>query len=102
MNDLVANMHISKDLETALLSFFMAEMFCNYSRLHAEILLRKKDISEAVMACLRDRDLTALQKKDALRLVPFLIGDRESIQMFLSVRIEDYLVDFLRTQKSND
>jgi hypothetical protein len=63
LNDLIANMYVQKDVETALISFHLANMFSNFSQMHSEILLRKRDITDAIMQCLRDRDLTPAQKK---------------------------------------
>ena len=80
----------------------MAKMFSKSAIMHQEILVRKADISETVMTCIRDRDLTPLQKKDALRLIPYLAMDQEAIDMFIRVRIEDYLVEFLQSSRTND
>lgn len=48
------------------------------------------------MTCLRSKVIIPLQKKEALQLIPFLVGEPDSISMFVKFRIEDYLLDFLK------
>jgi hypothetical protein len=63
---LIDRMQVSKDLETARLSFHMAKLFCKQSRLHEQVLIGKQDIMLAIMQCIRDRDLKAVEKREAL------------------------------------
>lgn len=53
-NDLVSNMNIYKDLQTAQFSFHIAKIFSKYQRMQAELMKRKRDIIELLMDCLRD------------------------------------------------
>ncbi len=75
-------MYVDKDKETARLSFHMAKLFSNFAAMHEELLMRKMEIADAIMMCLRDRDIPPLEKKEALQMVPFLIGSRAAIDMF--------------------
>ena len=50
--------------------------------MHSEILISKNEIAMAIMTCLRDRELPSIQKREALQLIPFLMGDVDSINMF--------------------
>jgi hypothetical protein len=42
-------------------------------------LLRKKEIIEALMDCLRDNEIRIIDKKEAITLIPFLLVDSESM-----------------------
>lgn len=75
LSDLIARMYVTKDLETARLSFHICKLFSKISRLHSEVLARKADIAQAIFQCLKDQDLQITQKKEALQLVAFLLND---------------------------
>ena len=72
-------MRMERDLPTARLSFHMAKLFSKYPRMHDSVLMKKGEIGDAIMTCLRDRELQPLEKREALQLIPYLIGDAESI-----------------------
>jgi hypothetical protein len=99
---LIARMYVTKDVETARLSFHICKMFSKIPRFHEEVLLRKNEIAPAIFQCLKDKDLPINQKKEALQLVPFLLNDAESILLFTKNRIEDYMIDFLTNHKYQD
>lgn len=65
-DDIVNNMNVFKDLETAKYSFHIAKLFSKQERMQNEILKRKRDIIEHVMDCLRDQEINIVDKKEAL------------------------------------
>lgn len=64
--DLVANMNIFKDLETAKLSFHIAKTFSKYQRMQNELMKRKKEVIEFISDCLRDPETSINDKRPAL------------------------------------
>ena len=58
-------------------------------------MIKKIDIAQAVMTCLKDRTIQSLHKKEALQLVAFMVQDIETIKIFTRHRIEDSILDFL-------
>jgi hypothetical protein len=57
----------------------MAKLFSKISRLHQRILERKNDFAPSIFQCLKDKDLPAIAKKEALQMVSFLLNDSPSI-----------------------
>lgn len=54
------------------------------------------------MICLKDQAIQALDKREALLLVPFLLTDTETINIFTRIRIEDIMLELLKTQRYTD
>lgn len=99
---LIARMYVNKDLETARLSFHICKLFSKISRFHTAVLTRKNDIAPAIFQCLKDKDISIQHKKESLQLIPFLLNDSDSIQLFTKNRIEDYMIDFLTNHRYQD
>lgn len=57
MTHLIARMYVTKDVETARISFHICKLFSKIARFHNEVLNRKLDIAPAIFQCLKDKDL---------------------------------------------
>lgn len=101
-NDLVANMSVFKDLATAQLCFHIAKTFSKYQRMQTELMNKKKEIIEFIMDCLRDPEISVLDKRQALQLIPFFSIDQESVDIFTRLRLEESLLDVLKNPLAND
>ena len=65
-HDLVANMNVFKDFETSRHSFHIAKTFMKYNRMQSELLKRKKEVIEAIMDCIRDKEIPLENKRECL------------------------------------
>ena len=64
--DFIVRMNVSKDEETSRLTFHMAKLFSKFPQMHQLIIASKSDIIPAIMQCLKDKDLPAFKKREAL------------------------------------
>jgi hypothetical protein len=90
-------MVLERDLQTARYTFHIAKQFCKFQKMHEQIMLKKNDIASCIMICLKDQTLQPLDKREALQLVPFLLTDTETINIFTRIRIEDIMLELLKT-----
>lgn len=67
-----------------------------------EVLKRKTDIIEFIMDCLRDQEVALEDKKECLKLLPFLGVDNECLKQLSQAHIEDVLVDFIKSPHSSE
>lgn len=102
ISDFVARLNVAKDVETSRLTFHMIKLFCKFPNMLEQILNARADIIPAILQTFRDKDLPVLSKREALQVVPFLVKDTASIDAFVKVRIEDYLIEFLEGSKDID
>lgn len=72
---LIAKMYVSRDVETARLAFHMAKTFSKFARMQGDMFNHRNDLIQAIMNCIRDRDITAMEKREALQLVPYMMAD---------------------------
>ncbi len=93
---------MAKDVETSRLTLHMIKLFCKFPNMLEQILNARADIIPAILQTFRDKDLPVLSKREALQVVPFLVKDTASIDAFVKVRIEDYLIEFLEGSKDID
>ena len=59
-------MFVQRDVETARITMHMAKLFSKFARMHSNIVLKKEEIMPAIMQCLRDREIPAISKREAL------------------------------------
>lgn len=60
IGDLVSRMVIDRDLETARYAFHITKQFSKYPALFDGVMIKRVDISAAVMTCLKDKTLNYL------------------------------------------
>jgi len=59
-------MAIDKDLRTARYAFHITKHFAKYSKMHPTVMLKKNEIVQAIMTCLKDQTINILEKREAL------------------------------------
>lgn len=60
IGDLVSRMVLDRDLETARYAFHIAKNFAKYPALYEGVMIKKVDITPAIMNCLKYRTLSQL------------------------------------------
>lgn len=91
-DDLIKGMDLNQDLETSRAAFHICKTFSKQEKIQVEVLQRKKDVIEAIMDILRDKNISLSEKRECLQLIPFVASDPESLSILVSQQVEKFLM----------
>ena len=71
----MSRMVIERDLQSAKYAFHICKQFAKYAKMHPTVMLKKNEIVNFIMICLKDQSLKVLDKREALQLTSFMLAD---------------------------